>query len=119
MAKKKAAGSFKMAEEIRTLLGENPKLGANEALKALQERHPGTSINENSFSVAFYAARKKLGIASGPRGGKRVVRKKLPSAARPAVNLATLQAAAKFLAESGSVETAVEAIRQVQGLQIK
>ena len=69
-------------------------------------------INENSFSVAFYSARKKLGIASGNgRGGKRVVKKRLPSApaARPTVDLATLQAAAKFLDEVGNADVAIVA----------
>jgi hypothetical protein len=119
MAKKKAAASFKMAEEIRALLSDNRKLSAPEVLKALQAKHPDTPINEKSFSVAFYGARKKLGIASERGGGKKVVRKKLPSAGRPKVDLGALQAAARFLAEAGSTETAIEAIRQVQGLQIK
>jgi hypothetical protein len=115
MAKKKSA--FKMAEEIRSVLTKSPKLSASETLEAVQTKHPGTKVNEKSFGVAFYGARKKLGI--GGRRGKKVVRRKRPSAAQPIINLGTLQAAAKFIAEAGSAETAIDAIRQVQALQVK
>ena len=121
MAKKKAAApDFNMADEIRTVLGENPKFSGKEALDAIKTKHPNAKINEKSFGVAFYNARKKLGIESKGRGGgaKKVVMRKLPSATRPAVDLATLQAAVKFLGEVGSAETAIEAIKQVQALQV-
>lgn len=122
MAKKKSASEFKMAEAIRAVLTENSSRNSKETLEAIKAKYPNTKVNEKSFEVAFYMARKKLGIASTGRGGAAkavVVRKKLPSAARPTVDLATLQAAVKFLGEVGSAEKAAEAIRQVQALQLK
>src|SRR5689334_17833188 len=68
MAKKKSAGGLKMAEEIRTVLGEHPGFALKEAKEAIETKHPGAKINDNSFSVAFYAARKKLGIGSSRNG---------------------------------------------------
>lgn len=122
MTKKKSATTAKlnMAEEIKSLLGANSKLSAKETLEAIKAKHPDAQINEKSFGVAFYNARKKLGIASKGRGGaaKKVVVRKMPSVTRPAVDMPTLQAAAKFITVIGSPETAIEAIKQVQRLQI-
>lgn len=121
MAKKKSATArIGMAEEIRSLLTANPKLSGKETLEAIKAKFPETPINEKSFGVGFYMARKKLGISSTRRGAsaKKVVVRKMPSAARPSVDMTALQAAAKFLTQVGSAETAIEAIKQVQALQL-
>jgi hypothetical protein len=121
MAKKKAATTkLNMSEEIKILLGANSKVSAKEALEAIKAKYPAAQINEKSFGVGFYIARKKLGIASKSHRGaaKKVVMRKMPSATRPSVDMATLQAAVKYLNEVGSAERAVEAIKQIQALQM-
>lgn len=120
VAKKKAAAEFSMADAIRTVLGENPKASSKEALEAIKAKHPNAKVNEKSFGVAFYMARKKLGIASTGRGtAKKVVRKKVPTASNgSSLDIGTLQAAVKFLTSAGSADAAIEAIRQVQALQL-
>lgn len=123
MAKKAANAEFNMAEAIRDILTANPKLTSKEVSDAIMEKFPSAKINKNSFSVAFYTGRKKLGMGAKSRGrrfAKRVGRTAARSAGtRPSVNLATLQHAAKFLSEVGGAEAAIEAIRQVQAVQIK
>ena len=118
MAKKKAQPEFKMSETIREILTANPKLSSKEVCEAVLAKHPNTKINEKSFSVAFYNARNKLGI--GPSGRRRKAAKK---ANRPAavksIDLAKLQSAARFLSEVGGAAAAIEAIKQVQAVQVK
>ena len=117
MAKKKAASDFNMSETIREILSENPKLGSQEVIDAILAKHPSAKINKNSFSVAFYTGRKKLGI--GSKRGKRVGIRKITSSARVAVDFAALQSTVKFLREVGSADAAIEAIKQVQTMQLK
>jgi hypothetical protein len=120
MAKKKAGG-INMAAEIRELLRGDRTLTGSGVVAALKEKFPKESINENSASVALYNARKALGIKRKKRrrsGKKTTVQKRVPTAA-PKVNLTALQAAAKFVAEMGSAEKAMEAVRQIRTLQIK
>ena len=122
MAKKKPQAEFKMSEVIREILAANPKLSSKEASDAVVAKYPDATINKNSFSVAFYTARKKLGIGSSGRGKKSIkkVGKKLGRpAARQTVDLAMMQATAKFLSEVGGAEAAMEAIKQVQAVQVK
>lgn len=132
MAKKKSAATFNMSEELRTILTANPELSGREAIEALQRKHPGAAINEGSAMQAFSSARKKLGIVTG-RGAKKKKKTKKTTARQAAatrpgpqspratgqrVNIAHLEAAAKFLSEVGDSSTAAEAIRQVQKLQV-
>ncbi len=122
MAKKKPPAEFKMSEVIREIRTANPKLSSKEASEAVMAKYPDATINKNSFSVAFYTARKTLGIGSPGRGKKSIkkVGKKLGRpAARQTVDLAMLQSAAKFLSEVGGAEAALEAIKQVQAVQVK
>lgn len=120
MAKKKAAAGFNMAEEVRTLLKDNPKLTGREVYEGLQKKFPGEKINEKSCTVSFSAARKKLGLPTKRRGGgRKAVVRKIPSAARPVLDVTLLQAAAKFISEAGGAQAAVDAVRQVQSLQLK
>ena len=100
MAKKSPAAEFNMSESIREILTENPKLSAQEMTDAILAKHPGAKINKNSFSVAFYTGRKKLGIGSSKRGRKVGIRKSV-SASRSTVDIAMLQKAARFLSEIG------------------
>lgn len=124
MAKKKAKDDFNMSEEIRNVLRDDRSLSVSETLAALKEKFPKQDINENSFSVAFYNARNKLGIKSGKRrkkagkAAKRTVMRKKPTTAE-AVSYDDLQAAAKFLNQFGDADKAIAAIKQVKALQIK
>lgn len=123
MAKKKSSDGINMAEEIRAMLTENPKLSGREVIEALSAKHPGLKINKASAGVAFSNARKKLGIVKGAKkkgSDARVVRKRVPTTttSRPAMDMASLQAAVRFVSQIGSAETAIEAVRQVVALQI-
>ena len=119
MAKKKSkAADFNMSEAIREILTENPKLGSTDVYNAVLAKHPTAKINDSSFSVAFYTSRKKLGIGSSRRG-KKVGKKTAKPAVRKTVDLAMMQAAAKFLSEVGGADAAVAAIKQVQAVQVK
>ena len=119
MAKKKAkAAEFKMSEAIREILTKNPKISCKEASAAVLAMHPTAKINDSSFMVAFYTSRKKLGIGSSGRG-KKAVKKAAKPAVRKTVDLAMMQAAAKFLSEVGGAEAALAAIKQVQAVQVK
>ena len=119
MAKKASNVEFNMSETIRDILTENPKLGPKEVTDAILSKHPGVKINKNSFSVAFYTGRKKLGIKSASGRGRKVGVRKTFSGDTPKVDLARLQAAARFLSEVGGAEAALEAIKQVQAVQVK
>ena len=119
MAKKKAASDFNMSEAIREILTENPKLGSQEVIDVITAKYPKEQINKNSFSVAFYTGRKKLGIGSprGKKAGMRVGIRKVTST--PTIDMMALQSAAKFLRELGSADAAIEAIKQVQTMQLR
>ena len=119
MAKKQANSEFNMSEAIRDILKENPSLSSKEAIDAILAKYPTAKINKNSFSVAFYTGRKKLGINSSGRGKRIARRKSMTTTTRPSVDFAALQATAKFLSEVGSAEAAIEAIKQVQAIQLK
>ena len=129
MAKKKAAApEFKMSELIRSILAKNKKASAKEVKEAVLAKHPTARINDSSFAVAFYNAKRKLFGSTSPKSesSKKPVTKKTKSVsqksksvAHPSVDLATLQAAAKFIGEVGNADVALEAIKHVQGLQVK
>ena len=123
MAKKAPAADFNMSLAIREILTANPKLTIQEASDAVLVKHPNAKINKNSFSVAFYNGQNKLGISVSGRRGKgekaTVVTKNDKPDSHSKVDMATLQTAAKFLSEVGSAEAAMEAIKQVQALQVK
>ncbi len=124
MAKKKSASGFNMAAEIRSLLRQNRSLSGSEVYAALKKKFPRQRINESSCGVAFSGARKTLGIAQKKTGRKRTIAKKTvrkmkPAAAAQAVDMVTLQAAAKFVSEVGGAEKAIAAIRQLRSLQIQ
>ena len=121
MAKRKSTrrGDFNMSAEVRQILTDDPKLTGKEALAALKKKFPNQKLNENSFGVAYSTARRKLGISKS-----RKVRRRKPVAGRrrqaapTAIDIATLQAARKFLAEVGDADVAIDAIKQVQALQL-
>ena len=77
MAKKASNSDFNMAEAIRDVLSENPKLNCKETADAVSAKHPSVKINKNSFSVAYYTGRKKMGIGSRARRGRFVERVKV------------------------------------------
>ena len=125
MAKKRAAGDFNMAKEIRALLSSNRNLTGKEVFLALVDKFSNQTLNEASCGVAFSNARKQLGISVGLE--KRTVKKKIvkrkiaaTKAAAPVaavVDLPTLQAAAKFVSEIGSADRVIAAIKQLKTLQ--
>lgn len=120
MAKKSANADFNMSEAIREILGANPKLGSKEVADAILAKYPSAKINKNSFSVAFYTCRKKMGLGGGRRGrkfGKRVGRP--AGASSPKLDMALLQTTAKFLSQVGGAEAALEAIKVIQAVQVK
>ena len=118
MAKKVTEVEFNMSKAIREVLQENPKTSSRAAAEAILAKYPSATINKNSFSVAFYTGRKKLGIRLS--GGKqRGSTGKSAGKFSTNVDLAMLQSAARFLREAGSAEAAFEAIKQVQAVQVK
>lgn len=121
MAKKQPESDFNMSEAIRDILKENPSLGSKEAADAIQAKYPSAKINKNSFSVAFYTGRKKLGIKSASGRGRRISKRKSLTGGSigSSVDLAILQTTAKFLSEVGGAEAAFAAIKQVQAVQVK
>jgi hypothetical protein len=116
MTKKSPASEFNMSETIREILTENPKSSAQEAIDVILAKNPKAKINKNSFNVAFYTGRKKLGIGSSKRGRRVGVRK---SVAGPKVNLEMLRSAARFIGDVGGADAALEAIKQVQAVQLR
>ena len=111
MAKKKSGVS--KSQSIRDHLQANPTATPNEIVAALKKQ--GVKVSQGLASNVKYTsgAKKK----SGKKGTKRTVRRKLPGAR--AVDISTLLAAAKFVAQVGDAETAIAAVRQVQSLQIR
>ena len=118
MASKKPAADFNMSEAIRAMLTENPKLTSQDVRSALTTKHPSLKINKNSFSVAFYTVRKKLGLGPVLPRKKKRAKKSEPANGRH-LNVAALQLAAEFLSKVGGVAAALAAIKQVQALQLK
>lgn len=117
MAKKGKRSGFNMSATVREILQENPKLTGKEVEAEIKKRHPKQKVNSNSLNVAFSTARKKLGITKG----KKSVRKRRPSARQAAtgtLDMSALQAAKKYVADVGDVETALEAVRQLKTLQV-
>ena len=123
MAKKAANPEFNMSEAIREVFRETPNLSAKDAAEVILAKHPSAKINKNSFSVAYYTVRKKLGIKTSgrgrARGRKAGVKKGLRAGMGVSLNLATLQTTARFLSEVGGAEAAIEAIKHVQAIQVK
>jgi len=118
MAKKKSAAGVNMSKAIRDLLSANPKFSLQQAMDAMTAKYPAMNINKGSFSVAFYTGRQKLGIVA-PGRGKKSSGKKSKTMSTSAINLHALQTAARFLSEVGGADAAMQAIRQVQALQVK
>jgi hypothetical protein len=122
MAKKKAAPrrDFNLSAEVREILRRNRSFTGREALEALKKKFPKQPINENTFSVAYSGARKKLGIIKGRKVRRRkpATRSGAQKRSAQSVDMAALQAARKYLAEVGDPDTAIAAIKQLQSLQI-
>ena len=120
MARKKARNS--LSQRIRDHLQANPGATPNQIVEALANQ--GINVSPGLASNVKYtsglSAQKKRAIkkrAAGRKTGmKRTVMRRRPGA--HTVDIATLRAAAKFLAIVGDAETAAAAIKQVQSLQI-
>ena len=121
MAKKRASG-FNMSAEIRKLLRTKRTMTGREVYNALVENFPQQKINENSCLVAFSKSRIRMGLKKKAVKKKsvtrKVVKRRRPSAVT-AVDLNALQAAAKFVAQIGSADKAIAAIKQLQSVQIR
>lgn len=118
MAKKSASSDFNMAEAIREIFAANPTATSAEAIEAITAKYKKVKVNKNSFSVAFYTTRKKLGLG-GSRRGRRFSAGKRRAVSNQRTDFANLQAAARFISEVGGTEAAVEAINLVQAVQVK
>ncbi|WP_437201627.1 hypothetical protein [Planctomicrobium sp. SH664] len=123
MAKKKAVrGEFNMSAEIRALLKETPSMSSRDVFEELQKRFPGQTINRNSCNVAFSHARRKMGLRPGRSRSVKVRRPGAKAVAAPrggeAVDFTLLKAARKFMAEAGSAQAAINALQQLEALQI-
>ena len=124
MAKK--ANGFNMAAEIRALLTADRSMTGRQVLEALKKKFPSQKINENSLSVAFSGARKKVGIKKTvrrrkPDGRKKAARRRKAAvkSASTSVSLDALRAAKPSLAAcGGDTEAAIDAVRQLGRLQI-
>ena len=117
MAKKKANNDFNMSAEIRNLLREKQTMTGSEVYNALVERFPKQNINKNSCLVAVYKNKNRTKKAGKKKSvARKVVKKKRPSAV---VDINSLQAAAKCVAQIGSTEEAIAAIKQLESVQIR
>ena len=120
MAKKKARTN--LSQSIRDHLQANPSATPNQIVEALAKQgimvSPGLASNVKYTSglKAKKKTAKKKRATGRKQGTKRTVMRRRPSA--QTVDISTLQAAAKFVATVGDVETAMAAIKQVQSLQI-
>lgn len=113
MAKKKSSGSsFVMSQEILDILTNDPSLKGKEVIEVLQERFPKEEINESSASVAYSIARKKLGLTKS-------VSKSGTSGSLGAVDYSALKAARDFVTAVGTTSAAMEALKQLEELQIE
>ena len=107
MAKKKPAPEeFNMSAVVREALTLDPKATPQTVQDFILAKHPSAAINKGSFQVAFYTARKKLGVAL-PRG-------------KAKVGIRTRQQAAGGTARNGfvqieAIKTAMELIKQAGG----
>ena len=122
MAKKRASGGFNMAEEIRKLLRAKRTITGREVYNALVENFPNQKIKEGSCLNAFSKTRMRMGLkkrAMKKSVAGKIVKRRKPSAAVTAVDLNALQVAAKFVAQVGSADTAIAAIKQLQSVQIR
>ncbi len=117
MAKKKSGTN--RSQSIRDYLQTNPEATATQIVKALAKK--GIKVTVSLASNVKYTsgpgAKKKKAKKKRAVGRKRkTVSRKRPRS--QGVDMATLQAAAKFVAVVGDVETAIAAVKQVQTLQI-
>ncbi len=117
MAKKKAGKS--LSQSIRDHLAVNPGDTPNQIVEALAKT--GVTVSPGLASNVKYTsgpgAKRKSAKKKRATGGNKVtVSRKLPTA--QTVDIATLQAAAKFVAAVGDSDTAIAADKQIQMLQI-
>ena len=114
MSKKTSVPEFNLSEVIRTELTANSKVTCKELAAIIAERYPKQKINKNSLSVGFYTARRKLGVSKVKRGSTRKNR----ATNGGNIDITALKAAVAFLKHFNSVETAIEMIKTVDGLQL-
>ncbi len=120
MAKKKANNDFNMSAEIRNLLRAKRTIMGREVYNALVEKFPKQIINKNSCLVAVYKNKNRTKKAGKKKSvAKKTVKRQKPTATVTAVDLNALQAAAKFVAQIGSADEAIAAIKQLESFQIR
>jgi hypothetical protein len=107
MAKKKSG--VNKSQSIRDHLKANPSDMPKQIIAALAKQ--GIKVSHGLVNYVKYAK-----LTGKKKGAKRTVKRKLPSA--QTVDLAALQAAAKFVATVGDANTAIAAVKQVASLQI-
>ena len=126
MAKKKASqGAFVMSAEMRKVVSENPEIKGKDAIALLKKRFPGEKINENSANVAFSNARKAIGVSgktSAPAASSAPTRRPAPAKTQAPKaqtgNFNVLEAAKELVEAAGDSQTAIEALKQLDKLQV-
>ncbi|TWT29156.1 hypothetical protein KOR42_55570 [Thalassoglobus neptunius] len=126
MAKKKASqGAFVMSAEMRKVVSENPEIKGKDAIALLKKRFPGEKINENSANVAFSNARKAIGVSgktSAPAASSTPTRRPAPAKTQAPKaqtgNFNVLEAAKELVEAAGDSQTAIEALKQLDKLQV-
>ena len=123
MAKKKTNNDFNMSDEIRKLLRSKRTLMGREVYDTLVKNFPNQKINKSSCLVAFSKSRMQMGlrkkVVKKKSVAKKTVKRQKPTATVTAVDLNALQAAAKFVAQIGSADEAIAAIKQLESVQIR
>lgn len=105
--KKAKASRVNLAAVARELLQQTPEATNEQIAEAITAEY-GVSVNRASLNTAVCNARRRLGI--------RKRRWTVPQSAAEMVQV--LEAARELLLRAGSAEAAVEAIQQVQKLQL-
>ncbi len=112
---KKSQSQFNMSALIREVLTGTPQMSSAQMIEEIQRRHPGVKINKNSFSVAFYTARQRLG--RGRRRANRHVSARRAASGKCDLNV--MRSAADFLRNAGGYDKGLEALKMVQAVQLK
>lgn len=118
---------FNLSSTIRECLKKNKNMTSREVLEHVETMHPSHKINKNSFSVAFYTTRKKMGITAGRKGGKPKLKgswNRQPIASTSGsigeitITREMMKAAAELLRVCGDLNAALLAVKDVHSFQV-
>jgi hypothetical protein len=114
MAKKKAGGQS-LSQHIRDYLASNPDSTPNQIVAGLKEQ--GIKVSTGLASNVKYTSGPGGRKRGRRKGAKRTVRRRRPGA--QTMDISVLKAAAKYVEQVGDVDMALEAVKQVQALQVR